>query len=162
MVVGGPNPEFLPPCRTQRGRIVVRHGRPRGPARDPLHRGCSRKRETPPARTHGIAGSGDPSRAQKIANWTRDHLDLDSFTDKILETAESNQAKQELAGLPELPERFAPIATYLDLLSWKEPTRVELEGQLGKPKIEQGTLSGSAPKETAEEFRADLESNNAN
>ena len=95
---------------------------------------------------------------EKIEKWTRDHLDLDSLTDKILaQTAESNQAKQELAGLPELPEGFASIAAYLDLLSRKETTRVELEGQLGKLKIEQGTLSGSAPKETAEELRADLE-----
>jgi len=95
---------------------------------------------------------------EKIEKWTRDHLDLDSLTDKILaQTAESKQAKQELAGLPELPEGFASIAAYLDLLSRKETTRVELEGQLGKLKIEQGTLSGSAPKETAEELRADLE-----
>ena len=33
---------------------------------------------------------------EKIAKWTRDHLDLDSLTDKILtQTAEFNQAKQE-------------------------------------------------------------------
>ena len=95
---------------------------------------------------------------EKIEKWARDHLDLDSLTDKILtQTAESNQGKQELAGVPELPEGFASIAAYLDLLSRKETLRVELGGQLGEFKIEQGTLSGSAPKETAEELRADLE-----
>jgi len=46
---------------------------------------------------------------EKIAKWTKDHTDLESLTDKILsKSAEANQAKQELAGLPALPDGFAP------------------------------------------------------
>jgi hypothetical protein len=95
---------------------------------------------------------------EKIAKWTRDHLDLDSLTDKILtQTAESNQAKQELAGLPALPDGFASIPEYLGLLSQKEAAREQLEQRLGTLKLEQAALTGAAPDTTAEELRADLE-----
>jgi len=95
---------------------------------------------------------------EKIANWTRDHVDLDSLTNKIIDkTADSNQAKQELAGLPELPEDFASIPAYLELLSQKETAREQRDNLLKNLKIEQGRLTGSAPPNTAEELRADLE-----
>jgi len=95
---------------------------------------------------------------EKIEKWTRDHLDLDSLTDKILaQTAESNQAKQELAGLPELPAGFASIPAYLDLLSQREAAREMRDQRLKDLKIEQGRLTGAAPATTAEELRADLE-----
>ncbi|MEY3895905.1 MAG: hypothetical protein RLZZ214_1425 [Verrucomicrobiota bacterium] len=95
---------------------------------------------------------------EKIGKWTRDHLDLDSLTDKILtQTAGSNQAKQELAGLPELPEGFASISAYLELLSQKEHIREQRDQRLKDLKIEQGRLTGAAPPHTAEELRADLE-----
>ncbi len=95
---------------------------------------------------------------EKIAKWTRDHLDIDSLTDKILtQTAEANQAKQELAGLPDLPEGFTSIPDYLDLLARKEQAREERDQQLKDLKIEQGRLTGAAPAHTAEELRADLE-----
>lgn len=95
---------------------------------------------------------------EKIAKWTRDHLNLDSLTDKILtQTAEANQANQQLAGLPDLPEGFASIPAYLELLSQKESAREERDQQLKDLKIEQGRLTGAAPANTAEELSADLE-----
>jgi exonuclease SbcC len=95
---------------------------------------------------------------EKITKWTRDHLDLDSLTDKILtQTAEANQAKQELAGLPALPDGFASIPAYLGLLSQKEAAREQLEQRLGTLKLEQAALTGAAPDTTAEELSADLE-----
>jgi exonuclease SbcC len=95
---------------------------------------------------------------EKIERWTRDHLDLDSLTDKILtQTAEANQARQDLAGLPELPEGFASIPAYLELLSQKETAREQRDQRLKDLKIEQGRLTGAAPANTAEELRADLE-----
>lgn len=95
---------------------------------------------------------------EKIAKWTRDHLDLDSLTDKILDlTADSNQAKQELAGLPALPEGFASIPAYLELLSRKETAREQHDQRLKELKVEQGRLTGKAPSHTAEELAADLE-----
>ena len=95
---------------------------------------------------------------EKIAKWTRDHLDLDSLTDKILaETAAANAARQELAGLPELPDGFASIPAYLGLLAQKESAREERDQQLKDLKIEQGRLTGAAPAHTADELRADLE-----
>jgi recombinational DNA repair ATPase RecF len=95
---------------------------------------------------------------EKIERWTRDHLELDSLTDKILtQTAESNQARQDLAGLPELPEGFASIPAYLELLSQKETAREQRDQRLKDLKIEQGRLTGAAPANTAEELRADLE-----
>ena len=95
---------------------------------------------------------------EKIDKWTRDHLDLDSLTDKILtQTAEANQARQDLAGLPELPEGFASIPAYLELLTRKETVREQRDQRLKDFKIEQGRLTGAAPSNTAEELRADLE-----
>jgi recombinational DNA repair ATPase RecF len=95
---------------------------------------------------------------EKIERWTRDHLELDSLTDKILtQTAEANQARQDLAGLPELPEGFASIPAYLELLSQKETAREQRDQRLKDLKIEQGRLTGAAPANTAEELRADLE-----
>ena len=95
---------------------------------------------------------------EKITKWTRDHMDLDSLTDKILtQTAEANQAKQELAGLPALPDGFASIPAYLGLLSQKEAAREQLEQRLGTLKLEQAALTGAAPDTTAEELSADLE-----
>jgi exonuclease SbcC len=94
----------------------------------------------------------------KIEKWTKDHVDLDSLTDKILtQTADSKQATQELAGLPELPEGFASISAYLALLSQKETAREQQDELLKNLKIEQGRLIGAAPANTAEELRADLE-----
>jgi uncharacterized protein YhaN len=85
-------------------------------------------------------------------------LDLDSLTDKILtQTAESNQARKDLAGLPELPEGFASIPAYLALLTQKETAREQQDELLKNLKIEQGRLTGAAPSNTAEELRADLE-----
>jgi hypothetical protein len=95
---------------------------------------------------------------EKIAKWTNDHTDLDSLTNKIIDkTAESNQARQDLAGLPELPEGFASISAYLALLTQKETAREQQDELLKNLKIEQGRLNGAAPPNTAEELRADLE-----
>jgi DNA repair protein SbcC/Rad50 len=95
---------------------------------------------------------------EKILKWTTDHTDLDTLTDKILtQTAESKQATQELAGLPELPEGLTSISSYLALLSQKESAREELDERLKSLKLEQATLTGAAPDNTAEELRADLE-----
>ncbi len=95
---------------------------------------------------------------EKIAKWTKDHTDLNSLTDKILtQTAEAKQANQELAGLPALPDGFASIGEYLDLLSKKETAREQHDQRLKDLKIEQGRLTGAAPSNTAEELRADLE-----
>lgn len=95
---------------------------------------------------------------EKIAKWTKDHLDLDSLTDKIItQTTDLNQAKQDLAGLPGLPEGFASIAAYLEALSLKESAREQRDQRLRELKIEQGRLNGAAPANTAEELRADLE-----
>ena len=95
---------------------------------------------------------------EKITKWTSDHVDLDSLTDKILaQTAESNQAKQDLAGLPVLPDGYASIPTYLDLLSKKESAHELRDQRLKDYKIDQATLTGAAPDNTAEELRADLE-----
>jgi recombinational DNA repair ATPase RecF len=95
---------------------------------------------------------------EKIEKWTRDHLDLDSLTDKILtQTAESNQARKDLAGLPELPEGFAYIPAYLELLSQKETAREQQGQRLNDLKNQQAALTGAAPNNTAEELRADLE-----
>jgi hypothetical protein len=95
---------------------------------------------------------------EKILKWTNDHTDLDTLTDKILtQTAESNQARQDLAGLPELPEGFASISAYLALLTQKETAREQQDELLKNLKIEQGRLNGAAPPNTAEELRADLE-----
>jgi hypothetical protein len=95
---------------------------------------------------------------EKIATWTLDHTDLVSLTNKFIDkTAESNQAKQELAGLPELPEGFASIPEYLDLLSAKEAARERQSSSLIDLKLKQATLTGEAPDNTAEELSADLE-----
>jgi exonuclease SbcC len=95
---------------------------------------------------------------EKIATWTLDHTDLVSLTNKFIDkTAEFNQAKQELAGLPELPEGFASIPAYLEQLSQKESAREQRDQQLKELKIEQGRLTGAAPANTAEELSADLE-----
>jgi DNA repair protein SbcC/Rad50 len=95
---------------------------------------------------------------ERIEKWTRDHLDLDSLTDKVLaQTAASNQAKQELAGLPELPEGFTSITAYLELLGQKEKAREQQDLRLKDLKIEQGRLAGAAPAITADELRVDLE-----
>jgi exonuclease SbcC len=95
---------------------------------------------------------------EKIATWTLDHTDLVSLTNKFIDkTAESNQAKQELAGLPELPEGFASIPEYLDLLSAKEAARERQSSSLMDLKLKQATLTGEAPDNTAEELSADLE-----
>jgi exonuclease SbcC len=95
---------------------------------------------------------------EKILKWTNDHTDLDTLTDKILtQTAESNQARQDLAGLPELPDGFASISAYLALLTQKETAREQQDELLKNLKIEQGRLSGAAPANTAEELHADLE-----
>jgi uncharacterized protein YhaN len=59
--------------------------------------------------------------------------------------------------LPDLPEGFATIPAYLDLLGKKETAREERDQQLKELKIEQGRLTGAAPANTAEELRADLE-----
>lgn len=95
---------------------------------------------------------------EKIEKWTRDFLNLESLTDKILtHTAESNQATQELAGLPELPEGFASIPAYLDLLARKEATREQQDERLSALKVERGRLIGAAPANTAEELQSELE-----
>jgi uncharacterized protein YhaN len=95
---------------------------------------------------------------RRIAQWTTDHADIKSLTDKILsKTADANQAKQDLAGLPELPEGFASISAYLELLRQKETAREQLEKHLGALKLEQAALSGAAPASTAEELSSDLE-----
>jgi recombinational DNA repair ATPase RecF len=95
---------------------------------------------------------------EKIAKWTTDHTDPDSLTNKIIDkTAESNQAKQQLAGLPALPDGFTSIPEYLGLLSQKEAAREQREHRLGTLKLEQAALTGAAPDNTAEELSADLE-----
>lgn len=95
---------------------------------------------------------------EKVAKWTTDHIDLESLTDKILsKTADANQAKQELAGLPALPDGFTSILEYLGLLRQKESDCEQREQRLGSLKLEQAALTGSAPDNTAEELRADLE-----
>jgi DNA repair protein SbcC/Rad50 len=95
---------------------------------------------------------------EKIAKWTTDHLDLDTLTDKFLsKSAEDKQARQDLAGLPALPDGFASIPEYLELLRKKETARELREQTLGTLKLEQATLTGAAPEITAEELRADLE-----
>ncbi len=95
---------------------------------------------------------------EKIAKWTTDHVDLDTLTDKILsKTAEDKQGRQDLAGLPELPDGFASIPEYLELLSKREAAREQREQRLGNLKLEQAALTGAAPNNTAEELSADLE-----
>ena len=95
---------------------------------------------------------------EKIAKWERDYVNLGSLTDKIIaQTIEANQAEQDLAGLPELPEGFTSISAYLELLGQKETAREQRDQQLKELKIEQATLTGAAPDNTAEELRADLE-----
>jgi recombinational DNA repair ATPase RecF len=95
---------------------------------------------------------------EKIAKWTKDHTDLESLTNKYInKSAEANQAKQELAGLPALPDGFASIPAYLDLLRSKESVRDQHDEALKNLKIEQGRLTGAAPDTTAEELSADLE-----
>jgi DNA repair protein SbcC/Rad50 len=95
---------------------------------------------------------------EKILKWTNDHTDTETLTNKILtKTGEANQAKQDLADLPVLPEGFASIPEYLGLLSRKESAREQCEQRLGALKIEQAALTGAAPDNTAEELRADLE-----
>jgi uncharacterized protein YhaN len=95
---------------------------------------------------------------EKIAKWERDYVNLGSLTDKIIaQTIEANQTEQVLAGLPELPEGFTSISAYLELLGQKETAREQRDQQLKELKIEQATLTGAAPDNTAEELRADLE-----
>lgn len=95
---------------------------------------------------------------EKITKWTNDHTDLETLTEKILtQTAEANQAKAELAGLPALPEGFTSIPSYLASLSEKEDAHEQLDARLKELKIEQGRLTGAAPDNTAEDLRADLE-----
>lgn len=95
---------------------------------------------------------------EKIEKWTRDYLNLESLTDRIIaQTAEANQAKQDLAGLPELPEGFASIPDYLNLLARKEARREEQDERLSALRIEQARLTGAAPASTAEELNAELE-----
>jgi uncharacterized protein YhaN len=95
---------------------------------------------------------------EKIETWTRDHRDLDSLTDKIVDkSAETKRAQQALVGLPELPEGFASIPDYLTLLGQKETDRVAQERRLKELEVEKGRLSGAAPANTSEELRTDLE-----
>jgi hypothetical protein len=95
---------------------------------------------------------------EKIAKWTKDYVDPESLTDKIIaQTTEANQAKQDLAGLPELPEGFTSISAYLEMLAQKEAAREQRDQQLKDLKIEQGRLTGAAPANTAEELRTELE-----
>ncbi len=95
---------------------------------------------------------------EKITKWTTDHVDLDTLTDKILsKTAEDKQARQDLAGLPALPDGFVSIPEYLELLRIKEAAREQREQNLGTLKLEQAALTGASPANTAEELSADLE-----
>jgi hypothetical protein len=95
---------------------------------------------------------------EKIAKWKKDYVEPESLTEKVIaQTTEANQAKQDLAGLPELPEGFASIPAYLEQLSQKESAREQRDQQLKELKIEQGRLTGAAPANTAEELRTDLE-----
>ena len=95
---------------------------------------------------------------EKIEKWTRDHLNLDSLTDKVVaKTTEAKQAQRDLVGLPELPEGFASIPAYLTLLGQKETSREKQEERLRDLEVEQGRLTGAAPANTSEELRTDLE-----
>jgi len=95
---------------------------------------------------------------EKIEKWTREHVDLNALTDKILaKTGDLKQANQDLAGLPDLPEGFSSIPEYLEQLRKKEVAREQRDQRLRELKIEQGRLTGAAPNNTAEELRADLE-----
>ena len=95
---------------------------------------------------------------EKIDKWTTDHTDLDSLTNKFInKTADTNQAKQDLAGLPALPDGFTSIPEYLDLLTRKESAREQNEQLLVALKLNQAGLTGAAPENTAEELRAELE-----
>jgi DNA repair protein SbcC/Rad50 len=95
---------------------------------------------------------------ERITKWTAEHMDPETLTDRILaKSADANQAKQELAGLPELPAGFDSISAYLELLTRKETAREQSDRQLRDLKIEQGRLTGAAPVHTAEELCADLE-----
>jgi exonuclease SbcC len=95
---------------------------------------------------------------EKIERWTEEHQDLESLTDKIIaQTTDLNQAKQELAGLPVLPDGFDSIADYLNQLGRKEAASEQRVTNLNQQKVEQGRLTGIAPETTAEELRADLE-----
>jgi hypothetical protein len=94
----------------------------------------------------------------RITKWAQDHTDTKTLTDKIVDkTADSNQASAELAGLPELPVGFTSISAYLELLRQKVAARERLEERLASLKLEQASLTGAAPDNTAEELRADLE-----
>jgi exonuclease SbcC len=95
---------------------------------------------------------------KKVVNWTIEHTDLDTLMTKILvKTGELNAAKQDLAGLPALPDGFTSIPEYLDLLSQKESAREQHEQRLVALKLDQAALTGAAPDTTAEELTADLE-----
>lgn len=95
---------------------------------------------------------------EKIAKWKTDHIDLDSLTDKILDTTtDAKKSNDELAGLPMIPEGFSSISEYLDLLSAKESALVARDEELKDLKIKQATLAGAAPESTAEELLAELE-----
>ena len=96
---------------------------------------------------------------KKIVNWTTEHTDLDTLMNKIqAKTGELNTAKQELDGLPPLPEGFSSVPEYLTVLREKERCQSEVEDQLSELKIEQAKLAGGAPSHTAEELRDELES----
>jgi len=95
---------------------------------------------------------------KKIVNWTTEHTDLDALMTKILaKTHELNAAKLELDGLPPLPEGFSTVSDYLKLLREKELLESEVQGKLNLLNIEQATLAGKAPIQTAEELRDKLE-----
>ena len=94
-----------------------------------------------------------------VEKWATEHADLDTLTAKILDNAtELASAGKELAGLPQLPEGFDSVSTYLDELIRKERSQSDAGDELKELKIEHGKLIGAAPKRTAEELREELES----
>ena len=95
---------------------------------------------------------------ENVEKWKLEHTDLDALTAKILEKAtELAGAERDLAGLPQLPEGYDSVASYLDELGQKERGQSNTEEALKTLKIEHAGLTGAAPKQTAEELREELE-----
>jgi len=94
----------------------------------------------------------------KILTWTTEHTDLNTLMTKIQEkTGELNATKLELNGLPLLPEGFSTVSDYLTVLSDKERLQSKAHDELNLLNIQQATLAGQAPSQTAEELSEEFE-----
>lgn len=96
---------------------------------------------------------------ENVETWRRDYTDVESLTSLIVSKAgELKDAETGLAGLPQLPEGFADVATYFAELRYKEQLYENAMEALSRFKQQQAVLSDRIPKHTAEELREELES----